>query len=278
MSARRYVIKFSFEGGAFEGYARQPTGRTVEGELLLALQRAKLIDGPGEAAFASASRVDRGVSALGAAVAFDTAAPEVRVLRSINSQTGDLVVHSIAGVEAGFDPRRRATSRWYRYHYPFPNPNEGRGDGPDLPRMREAAKLFIGEHDFSAFARLDGRNPGREVLDVSLESHDGFLVMDVRGRSFLWNQVRRMASALWMVGTGDATVEEVGRALASGKGIAFPPSPPEGLFLMDVEYPDLEFVREGDFPRGKVEAIIARYHGVRCQARYLERILELMDP
>jgi tRNA pseudouridine38-40 synthase len=270
LSVRRYVIKFSFEGCAFEGYARQPTGRTVEGELIRSLQRAKLIAGPDEAAFASASRVDRGVSALGAAAAFDTDAPVERVLRSLNAHTEELVAHSIAEVEAGFDPRRRASFRWYRYHYERVRPETGY----DVDAMREAASLFIGEHDFSAFARLDGRDPRREVLDVTLEPRGGFLVLDVRGRSFLWNQVRRMASAVAMVGSGEVTVGDVASALGSGDGPVFRPAPPGGLFLMDVGYPDLEFIEAVEYPRGTMESLMDRYYRSRCKMRYLEYIQE----
>ena len=272
MSAKRYVIKFSFEGTSFEGYARQPTGRTVEGELLGALQRAELTRGPEEAAFASASRVDRGVSALGAAAAFDTEAPMGRVLRSLNAQTGHLVAHSVAEVETGFDPRRRAASRWYRYHYL----DVGQRTGMVVSKMEEAAALFVGEHDFSGFARLDGRDPVREVTGIALEPNDGHLALDVTGQSFLWNQVRRMASAISMVGSGDASVADVREALVSGVGDSFRPLPPEGLFLMDVEFPQLEFSKAEAYPRGTVDSVKGRTFLARCQQCYLEDLRELM--
>jgi tRNA pseudouridine38-40 synthase len=273
LSVKRYVIKFSFEGGTFEGYARQPTGRTVEGELILALQRARLIAGPSEATFASASRVDRGVSAIGAAAAFDTDAPAERILRSLNAQTVELVAHSIAEAETGYDPRRRATSRWYRYHYVHVRPETG----IDVEMMREATSLFIGEHDFSAFAKLDDRNPRRVVTDLTLESHSGHLVLDVRGQSFLWNQVRRMASAISMVGAGEVAIEEIERALSSGEGSVFHPVPPEGLFLMDVEFADLEFLKAVDLPKGTLDSVMDRYHASVCQLHYLDYLRELVS-
>ena len=161
----RYLVKFAFEGHLFTGYARQPEGGTVEDELIGALEGAGIVEGPKEASFASASRVDRGVSAVSAAAAFDTHVPSGRILRSLNARTASLVAHSMCPVEGGFDPRREASQRWYRYHY---GPGEGTG-GLDVPAMREAARAFVGEHDFSAFARVEDRDPVRTVLDVVVE-------------------------------------------------------------------------------------------------------------
>ncbi|UCC93595.1 MAG: tRNA pseudouridine(38-40) synthase TruA [Thermoplasmata archaeon] len=269
MEVRRHVVKFAFDGHLFKGYARQPDGGTVEDELIEALVRSDLIAGPKEASFASASRVDRGVSAIAAAAAFDTEADTERVLRSLNANTVSLVAHSIATVERGFDSRRRASSRWYRYHF-------GPGDeerGLDVPSMRRAAGAFEGEHDMSAFARLDGREPVRRVLQVSVERRSGALVMDVRGESFLWNQVRRMASAIRAVGAGELTVEDVERALAGGGGGPFPPLPPMGLFLMDVTYDGLTFERCDHLPSGTLHRLREDYHQEQCSVRFHEYLM-----
>jgi tRNA pseudouridine38-40 synthase len=269
MEAQRYVVKFAFDGHLFKGYARQPEGDTVEDELIAALVRAELIEDVKEAAFASASRVDRGVSAIGAAVAFDTRAERGRILRSLNASTTSLVAHSISPVGPGFDPRRRAASRWYRYHF---GPEEGE-HGLDVPSMRRAAMAFEGEHDMTAFARLDGRDPVRTVLQVGVERRSGALVLDVRGRTFLWNQVRRMASAIRMVGTGELTANEVETALEHGQGGPFPPLPPVGLFLMDVTFDDLEFDRCQDLPSGTLGRLREIYHQELCSVKYHEYLM-----
>lgn len=270
MGTNRYVIKFAFEGHLFSGYARQPEGRTVEDELIGALVRANLIGDAKEASFASSSRVDKGVSAVGAAAAFDTDAEEGRVLRSLNASTASLVAHSIASVKAGFDPRRMASHRWYRYHF---GPEAELG-GLDVPRMREAAEAFLGEHDMSAFARVEGRDPVRTVLDIGVERRSGALVLDVRGRSFLWNQVRRMAYSIRAVGTGDATLEDVHRALGEGHGGPFAPLSPVGLFLMDVAFDDVEFSRTMDLPSGTLARLREHYHQELCSVRFHEYLME----
>jgi tRNA pseudouridine38-40 synthase len=270
MSVRRYVVKFAFDGHLFTGYARQPGEGTVEDELIGALKRADLIEDAKEARFGSASRVDRGVSAISAAAAFDTRGDRDRLLRSLNASTVSLVVHSIASVDPGFDPRRRAASRWYRYHF---GPEDGE-TGLDVPAMRRAAMAFEGEHDMSAFARVDGRDPVRTVLTVGVERRSGALVLDVRGRSFLWNQVRRMASAIRGVGAGELSVEEVETALNEGHGGPFPPLPPVGLFLMDVVFEDLEFERCDDLPIGTLERLREHYHQELCSVKYHEYLMD----
>jgi tRNA pseudouridine38-40 synthase len=271
MEVSRYVVKFAFDGHLFKGYPRQPEGGTVEDELIGALVRADIIEGAREASFASASRVDRGVSAISAAAAFDTTASMDRLLRSLNANTGSLVAHSIARVAPGFDPRKGASSRWYRYLF---GPEEDPGSGLDLPQMRRAARAFLGHHDMTAFARVDGRDPVRVVLEVGVERRSGALVLDVRGESFLWNQVRRMASAIRMVGAGELSVEDVVRALEHGEGGPFPPLPPMGLFLMDVTFDGLEFVGDPDLPGSTLGRLRGSYHQGFCSIRYHEYLRE----
>ncbi len=270
MGSSRYVIKFAFEGHPYSGYARQPEGGTVEDELIGALVKADIIKDLRDASFSSASRVDRGVSAVAAAAAFDTDVPATRILRSLNAMTTSLVVHSIAEVGNGFDPRRAADHRWYRYHF-CP---EGEGRGLDMPAMRQAASAFLGEHDFSAFARVEDRDPIRTVLDISVERRSGSVVLDVRGRSFLWNQVRRMASAIRSAGLGETSPEAIERALHRGEGGPFPPLPPTGLFLMDVAFEGLKFTREEDLPRGTLARLREIYHQELCSVRFYEYLMD----
>lgn len=270
MDGLRYIVKFAFDGHLFSGYARQPEGGTVEDELIGAMVGAKIIAGAKEARFASASRVDRGVSAIAAAVAFDSNVDPDRILRSLNANTTSIVAHSISRVRPDADPRRMATSRWYRYHY---HPSRAE-TGLDVPAMREASKAFLGEHDFTAFARVDGRDPVRSVLDISVERRSGALVLDVVGHSFLWNQVRRMASAIEMVGAGQLTREDIEKALEGGGDRPFPPLPPLGLYLMDVTFEGLEFQRTIDLPVGTVDRLREGYHQELCSVRYYEYLMD----
>jgi tRNA pseudouridine38-40 synthase len=271
MEPSRYVVKFSFEGHRFEGYARQRCGHTVEGEVIDGLVRAGLVRGAREAGFASASRVDRGVSAMGAAIAFDTKAPRDRILRSLNANCPSIVAHSISDVPSGFDPRHQADSRWYRYHYIGTDP----GTPLDVASMRKAARAFIGEHDYSAFARLDGRDPLRTVQRISIDRAQGSVVFDVWGQSFLWNQVRRMATAILRVGQREVGPDAIAMALEEGRSSSsFPPAPVDGLFLMDVVFKGLKFDGATTFPKGTVRSVHEGHRRGLCTVKFHEYLLE----
>ncbi len=272
MVRNRYLVKFAFNGSLFDGYARQRTGHTVEDEVLGAMRGARLATDARASRFQSAARLDKGVSALSAAMAFSTEAPKERVLRSLNGLSRNMAFHSIAEVPLGFNPRHLADARWYRYHFRSVGPEQG----PDLPRMREAASLFLGEHDFSAFAKLEGRNPVRTIEDIAIERRGGFVILDVRGKSFLWNQVRRMATALWEVGTREADPADLQAALEGRDHKAFAPSPAGGLFLLDVHYKGVEFDRPSEFQPGLLDRLRDEFYGQRCEAAFLEYLRELV--
>ena len=271
MEPRRYIVKFSFEGHRFVGYARQRSGHTVEGELIDGMVKAGLISEARQAKFASASRVDRGVSAMGAAFAFDTKASRDRILRSLNANCPSIVAHSIADVPSGFDPRRQADIRWYRYHFMRANPDITL----DIALMRKAAGAFVGEHDYSAFARLDGRNPLRTVQRIDIDRTQEIVVFDVWGQSFLWNQVRRMATALLQVGLKEVDPDAITRALDEGRtNGSFPPASVDGLFLMDVAFKGLEFEGATMFPKGTIRsAREGRLRG-QCTVKYHDYLLD----
>ncbi|MCD6461885.1 MAG: hypothetical protein J7L61_03990, partial [Thermoplasmata archaeon] len=124
--------------------------------------------------------------------------------------------------------------------------------GLDIGAMNEAGGFMVGYHDFSPFSRVEShRDPRRRIYRVTVSEHSwegiSALAIDVRGESFLWNMVRRMAAALLEVGRGSMEPEDIRELLDGGKnGVSagpggpetrLPPSlPPEGLILMDVDY------------------------------------------
>jgi tRNA pseudouridine38-40 synthase len=269
---KRYLVKFAFNGNLFDGYARQRTGHTVEDEILGAMQAAELATDARTSRFQSAARVDKGVSAVSAAVAFSTEAPKERILRSLNGRSRNLAFHSIAEVPRDFNPRHLADTRWYRYHFR----SVGLEQGLDLQRMRESAGLFLGEHDFSAFAKVEDRNPMRTIEDIGIERKGGFVILDIRGRSFLWNQVRRMATALWEVGAREADSTDIQAALEGRSPKTFGPAPAEGLFLFDVLYKGIEFDRPSEFQPGLLDRLRDEFYEQRCEAAFLEYLRELV--
>ncbi|WP_048150022.1 tRNA pseudouridine(38-40) synthase TruA [Thermococcus sp. AM4] len=231
----KLALRVAYDGTAFYGFQRQPGVRTVEGELIRVLTKLRIIDGPEENDFKGASRTDRGVSAFFNVVSFipgeraDLARPDV-----LNHHLHDLWVLGVAEVPDDFHPRFWARSKTYRYYLI--------DEGFDVLSMAECAKLFEGLHDFSAFARLEpGRDPVREITHIGIIQRQGYHVIEITGKSFLWEMVRRIVNALRFCGLGLLDVEEVGAMLEGTYRKKVPPAPPENLVLWHIDYGQIEF-------------------------------------
>src|SRR5947209_10034225 len=86
----RVALKIAYDGQRFFGHQRQPDRRTVEGECLEALRSAKILRDPRESFFRSASRTDRGVSAIGNVIAFNGSLRPEAVVGAFNDKARDL--------------------------------------------------------------------------------------------------------------------------------------------------------------------------------------------
>ena len=224
----RYALKVAYDGTRFAGSQVQPGVRTVHGEVARALR-----DLTGEEPrLLWAGRTDRGVSAAGNVVVLETAHPAASLLPALTFRMEDAWAWALAGVGPGFEPRH-AAARLYRYHL--------RTDA-DAKDVEAALAVFVGTHDFTAFCRLEeGVDPVRTVHRVEVRRQGPFLLLDVLGESFLWNQVRRMVEAARRVAEGEIDAAAVRAALASGRPADLGTAPPEPLVLLDVRYPDLAF-------------------------------------
>jgi len=206
----RVALKIAYDGRAFFGSQRQPDRRTVEGECLV---------------FRSASRTDRGVSAVGNVIAFNTHLPPEAVIGAFNDRSEGVWAWAAATVSDSFHPRH-ALERWYRFHI----------FDPLSPRaLRRAASLFIGEHDFGAFTPDSAEAPLTiDGIEVTRSPHA--ILFDVRARAFRRNMVRRIVAAAIRCARGELSEVEIRRALG-GIRRDFGMVRPEPLFLMDVRYP-----------------------------------------
>lgn len=220
----RVALRIAYDGREFYGHQRQPAARTVEGECLAALRASHLLSDPRRAFFRSASRTDRGVSALGNVIAFDTVVRPDGVLGAFNGKARGVWAWAYAAVPDGFHPRH-AEERWYRYHL---------ASGLRLEKLRAAASEFVGEHDFRWFTSDPPSGPfAIERIDVSRD--DGLVVVDVRARSFRRGMVRRIVAAMLGHARGEFSLEEIHAAL-NGERHDFGLVAPEPLVLMDVRY------------------------------------------
>ncbi|NWR41743.1 PUSL1 protein, partial [Regulus satrapa] len=127
------------------------------------------------------------------------------------------------------------------------------GGSLDVPAMREAARFLLGTHDFSTFRSLhsEQQSPVRTLLQLHIQPGPGLLAqhgqhrrlefweVEVKGRAFLYRQVRRMVGALVAVGQGKLAPQDIQELLELKDARAFPPhamAPAQGLFLKSVEY------------------------------------------
>ena len=196
-----------------------------------------------------AGRTDRGVHALGQVVHFDTevARPPGAWVRGSNALLPDAVaVRWSAEVDPAFHARYSAVSRTYRYRLvnrPVRPAIAARHAGwfhqpLDVPRMREAAALLVGTHDFSAFrsAECQAKSPLRTVHALEIEARGENIEFMIRANAFLHHMVRNIVGTLVYVGKGEAA-QWVGEVLESrDRSRAAPTFAPEGLYLEQVEY------------------------------------------
>jgi len=206
-ATQRWRLLVAYDGAAFRGFAVQPEVPTVAGALRQALERTARL--PAAPALTCAGRTDAGVHARGQVVHVDLPAAlpydGPGLARALNRQLApEVVVRRAEEVGTGFDARRSATGRSYRYlvwNAPEPDPLLSRiawhvRDPLDLVSMRTASDVLLGSHDFRSFCR---RRPGTDGTEPI---------------------VRRVTQARWRVD------EEPEAADAAGPG--FGPVGPDG--------------------------------------------------
>lgn len=220
-STRHIAIRFAYVGWNYNGLAIQINSDvpTVEGAILDALYRTKMISSmdPGDCDFSRCGRTDKGVSALRQVISLrvrslltpeeqaDPAndAKELDYIHILNQLLPDEIrLYEVAlRPPEGFDARFSCQYRHYKYYF------KASSAGLDLDRMTEAAKYFVGEHDFRNFCKVDGSkqitNFNRKIMSSSImkvESDTDLYCFDLQGTAFLWHQVRSMMAILFLIG------------------------------------------------------------------------------
>lgn len=225
----RVAVKFAYDGTKFHGYARQPNVKTVEEELLTILLQHNIITDAKTACVRTASRTDKGVSALGNVIAFNTDTWNETVFQDLTEKREDIIIYGFVQVEPDFYPRY-AQQRNYRYYL--------KKESLDKEKIFETAALFTGEHNFRNFARVEPlKNPLRCIDMILFSEDDDFFIIDFYAETFLWHQIRRIISGLEKVACGKLSKKQVNDALDNPeKKVDFGLAPPEPLLLKDVVY------------------------------------------
>lgn len=242
----RVALGIEYHGGGFCGWQTQPAACSVQDKLEHALGQIA-----GERiATVCAGRTDAGVHALAQVVHFDTAAdrPEPAWVRGSNALLpSTLAVTWATMVEPRFHARYSALGRSYRYvllnHAVRPAADQGRVGWHHRPlaldKMRSAAQLLIGEHDFSAFrsAECQARSPVRQLRSLEIERRGDYVIFDLCANAFLHHMVRNIIGSLVYVGNGKYSPQWLGEVLAGrDRTHAAPTFDAAGLYLAWVEY------------------------------------------
>jgi tRNA pseudouridine38-40 synthase len=229
----RVALKFAYDGNKFYGYARQPNLRTVEEELIMALIKHGFIEDTHDSFFRSASRTDKNVSAFGNVIAFNTDIPKKTILDILSDELKDIVVFGVKEVKSDFNPRY-SKYRHYCYYLKIKDLDES--------KIIKASSAFTGEHNFSNFARLESfKDPVRIIDNIVFSKVDEYLEIDFYAQTFLWNQIRRIVSALEKVGNGKLEKQDIAEALYNPyKKVDFGLAPAKPLILKDIVY-DFDF-------------------------------------
>jgi tRNA pseudouridine38-40 synthase len=238
----RAVIEY--DGTAFAGSQVQPNARTVQGELEEALNR--LI---GERTRVRlAGRTDAGVHATGQVAAFCVphGEPWARLRTRLNAVLpDDLAVRSLTTAPAGFDPRRDARWRVYRYRIRMNGtrrPAERHrtleiDDRLDVDAMRAAALRMVGERDFGSLGSDAHGRTVRHLAEVRVARRGDLVEVRVTANAFLRRMVRSIVAILLAVGRGRLAPEAVDRLLdGSGRALHGRAAPARGLTLERVIY------------------------------------------
>jgi tRNA pseudouridine38-40 synthase len=239
-------LTLAYDGTAFRGWARQRGQRTVEGALSEALERP-LRFAP---RLSVAGRTDAGVHARGQVVSFaaERDLDPARLQGAVNAMLSpELVVTEARWAPEGFDARFSASAREYRYRIdlgPVADPFSARfvwsrpGELP-VARMRAAARLLVGEHDFASFGRPHRRGGPtvRRLERLAIGHHGDRLEITARGNAFLYQMVRSLVGTLVAVGEGRIEPDAMPVILAArDRGTAGPVAPAHGLTLERVVY------------------------------------------
>jgi tRNA pseudouridine38-40 synthase len=268
-----FKLTIAYDGAGFVGWQRQASGTSIQGLLEDALSD---LDGR-QVAVTGAGRTDAGVHAIGqvASVSIARAIDGDSLVGALNARLPRTVRVTFAtAVDEGFHARFHARSKTYRYRIwntevpsPFERAYAWHVPGPALnvETMAEGAAVFQGRHDFAAFQATGAETQGTDrvmfssrVFSSYTDRARGFadraggfadcalgfaesaplITFEICGDGFLRHMVRTMIGTLVEVGRERKPVEWIAEILASReRARAGPTAPPEGLFLVHVEYP-----------------------------------------
>ena len=251
---KRLLLKIRYNGSGFVGWQVQKNGKSVQEQMQDAIEE---IFGE-RVGVTGCSRTDSGVHAMEYCLCFDPPRPMElkRIPWALNSVLPvDISVLSCEEVEEDFHPRYYAVAKEYIYRFydgfapdPFKNGlSFHERKGLDERKMNEAAKNFLGTHDFAAFmstgSKIEDTVRTIYLSQVTREGND--VIFRVVGDGFLYNMVRIMAGTLLFVSMGKINSADIPSIIdKKNRALLGKTMPPYGLYLNKVYYDEKEVPHE----------------------------------
>ena len=247
-----YKLLIQYDGTDFHGWQVQENDRTIQGEL----ERVIGMLADTDVGVIGSGRTDAGVHAEGqvANVHLSGKFTPERLKHAINGNLWrDIRIMNAEKAPDEFHSRFSAKRKTYIYRVvnapvisPFWRRYAHHEARPlDVGRMNEVARLFLGEHDWTAFAssKSDGESRVRTVLDFTVESRwddvarGTMIELRVTAHGFLRYMVRSIAGTMLEVGRGEKDADAIQTAIVTGdRGLAGQTAPAHGLTLVRVDY------------------------------------------
>ncbi|MGI9373238.1 MAG: tRNA pseudouridine(38-40) synthase TruA [Hyphomicrobiales bacterium] len=243
----RYRITIEYDGTPYVGWQMQDNGPSVQAAIIDAVEKLS----SEQVQVFGAGRTDTGVHALGQVAHFDLSKDweTKRIRDGLNHhlKPAPIAILDAEAVDEEFHARFSARKRHYLYRYivrraPLVIERDRAWRRPrplDVDAMHAAAQCLVGQHDFTTFRSVhcQAKSPVKTIDNVDVSHEGDVITFRVSARSFLHNQVRSFAGSLEQVGIAKWSVEDFLSALnATDRSKCGPVAPPEGLYLVGVDY------------------------------------------
>lgn len=239
-------ITLEYDGTNYYGWQKQRNMKTIQGQVEETIKQLT----NEESDVIGCSRTDAGVHAKGFIANFKTnsSIPSNKFREALNIKLPDdiVILHS-EKVDDNFHSRYDAKGKTYEYlilnteaptaimrnfayHYKY---------SLNIEHMREAAKYFVGTHDFIAFRTQGSSVKGtiRTIFDLKVESYEKNIKISITGDGFLYNMVRIIVGTLINVGRGKNSPDDIIKIISSkDRSLAGDCVPAKGLLLKEVYY------------------------------------------